>query len=205
MLRTEAAHLSFSDKLASLAKRPDNGTASTESYNSESEPGSNNSAYLDLCKAERGGESLPKIIEPFLDPMRQALVDRIMEEFWVLFDQEWDTGFVKEAAGVSPPSGSGSSNGSTTSANSMTFPPIQRKRQREKKDPPEERNGRNPRQPGSSVGLSTGCNDSTRFACPFRKHDSRKYSVYSHRVCALSHWETIARVNYAINYSDSDT
>jgi hypothetical protein len=179
--------------------------STTESYSSESETGSNNSAYLDLCKAERGGHSLPKIIEPVLDPMRQALVDRIMEEFWVLFDQEWDTGFVQEAASVSPPSSSGSSSGSTASANSMTLPPIQRKRQREEEDPPEERNGRNPRQPRSSVGPSTGCDDSTRFACPFRKHDSRKYSVYSHRVCALSHWETIARVKYAINYSDSDT
>jgi hypothetical protein len=122
-----------------VTRSMDGEESTTESYNSESEPGSNNSAYLDLCKAERGGDSLPKIIEPFLDPMRQALVDRIMEEFWVLFDQEWDTGFVKEAAGVSPPSGSGSSNGSTTSANSMIFLPIQRKRQREKEDP--QRNG----------------------------------------------------------------
>jgi hypothetical protein len=178
--------------------------STTESYSGESETGSNNSAYLDLCKtAERDGGSLPEIIEPVLDPMRQALVDRIMEEFWDLFDQEWDTGFVKEAAGISPPSGSGPTSGSITSENSIALPPIQRQRQREEEDPPEDRNGRNPRQPRSSVGPIAGCDDSTRFACPFRKHDSRKYSVYSHRVCALSHWETIARVKYA--YSDSGT
>jgi hypothetical protein len=186
------------DMIDDMTGSMDGEESTTESYSSESETGSNNSAYLDLCKAEHDGHSLPKIIEPVLDPMRQALVDRIMEEFWVLFDQEWDTGFVKGAAGVSPPLGSGSSSGITTSANSMSLPPIQRKRQREEEDSPEKRNGRNSRQPRNSVGSSTGCNDSTRFACHFRKHDSRKYSVYSHRVCALSHWETIARVKYAI-------
>ncbi|KAH8780531.1 hypothetical protein F5882DRAFT_259698, partial [Hyaloscypha sp. PMI_1271] len=32
------------------------------------------------------------------------------------------------------------------------------------------------------------------FACPFRKHDPQKYSIHSHRVCALTSWDTIARV-----------
>jgi hypothetical protein len=32
------------------------------------------------------------------------------------------------------------------------------------------------------------------LACPFRKHDPRKYTIYSSQVCALSHWGTIARL-----------
>jgi hypothetical protein len=39
------------------------------------------------------------IIAPVLDPMRQALADRVMEEFWVLFIQNWDLD-VNECAGI---------------------------------------------------------------------------------------------------------
>ncbi|KAH9211724.1 hypothetical protein DL95DRAFT_411770 [Leptodontidium sp. 2 PMI_412] len=33
-----------------------------------------------------------------------------------------------------------------------------------------------------------------RFACPLRKHDPKKYSIWSHRSCALSGFPTIARL-----------
>lgn len=34
-----------------------------------------------------------------------------------------------------------------------------------------------------------------RFACPFRKHNPRKYSIFSpHRSCTVSGWKTISRV-----------
>jgi hypothetical protein len=36
----------------------------------------------------------------------------------------------------------------------------------------------------------------SRLSCPFRKYNTHRYSVHSHRVCALSYWGTIARVKY---------
>lgn len=31
--------------------------------------------------------------QPILNASRNAIVDRVMEEFWVIFDREWDSGF----------------------------------------------------------------------------------------------------------------
>jgi hypothetical protein len=39
-----------------------------------------------------------------------------------------------------------------------------------------------------------------RLACPFRKHDPRKYTIQSYRSCALSSWYSIARVKYDTHY-----
>ncbi len=37
-----------------------------------------------------------------------------------------------------------------------------------------------------------------RLACPFRKYDSLKYGISTHRVCALTPWATIARPKYGL-------
>jgi hypothetical protein len=36
--------------------------------------------------------------------------------------------------------------------------------------------------------------DELKLACPFRKHDRLKYSLHDFPVCALSSWDTIARL-----------
>jgi hypothetical protein len=178
----------------------DENDTTSETYSGESdETRSNSSYYRDLCdRTADNSNSTPNFLSPILDPARQALVDRVMKEFWVVFDRELDTGF-RVCAGISGSSGrSGNPSASDSNANA-TSPLSQRKRQREDGECPEENDDRNRRPPRRRAGPSSIPGDSTRFACPFRKHNPRRYSIHDYRVCALSHWETIARVKYAPN------
>jgi hypothetical protein len=133
-------------------------------------------------------------VAPALDPDRQALVDRVMEKFWSVFDPRWASNATHHTAGAT--SASGSAGRSTTSSGTESSNVNHRKRQRledegnsdDKND--ENRQSRQPLIPGSDLQYGS------RFACPFRKHDPYTYSIYSNRVCALSSWGTIARVKY---------
>jgi hypothetical protein len=40
--------------------------------------------------------------------------------------------------------------------------------------------------------------DSLRLACPFRKHNPRKYGIQGWRSCALRHWKTVSRVKFVL-------
>lgn len=39
---------------------------------------------------------------------------------------------------------------------------------------------------------------SLRFACPYRKHDPRKYGIQGWRSCALSYWHSVSRVKFVL-------
>jgi hypothetical protein len=137
------------------------------------------------------------IIAPVLDPMRQALADRVMEEFWVLFIQNWDLDVNECAGGASSSSRRPSRpNRNITPSNGPSLQPIQRKRQRVEDENADDDNFNDPRKPRPSVCPSSSPEHTNKFACPFRKHDGRRYSVHSHRVYTLSSWDSIARVKY---------
>jgi hypothetical protein len=70
-----------------------------------------------------------KIVTDVLDSMRMALVDRVMDEFWVMFNQGWSSNFAQHAGNSSGTSRS--SNPDET--NDVTDPrqPSRRKRQRD--------------------------------------------------------------------------
>lgn len=175
----------------------DEDEAMNDYSSSESDTGSSQSPYHDIfTAADHEFDSRQGLIAPVLDSMRQALVDRVMEEFWVVFNPSWEI-WVKEC-------GSGSSDSSNGQASSISpdvasLQPGQRKRQRGDEEP-EDNNRNDPRKPRRPLGPNSGPDSANRFACPFRKHDARRYSMQSHRVCALSHWETIARVKYVGNF-----
>ena len=169
---------------------------SSEYYGSESgDAGSDNGTYHDLCNVSNDHSETDLV--PILDPMKQALVDRIMEEFWGIFNQG-DSRLIG-CAGNTPQSSVPSSTISSPSSSSTR--PSQRKRQRDDDDENSQNDGssRRPRQPRNGQPSTSDPEETRRLACPFRKHDSRKYSVYNHRACALSHWETISRVKYSFN------
>jgi len=172
----------------------------SESCSGESdETASSSGIYQELCDVtEAGTDGFQEVVGSALDPMRQALVDRVIEEFWAIFNQSWDTGF-RECARESSSSSPGLPNGAIHPVSESSSPPGRRKRRRGDDDRPDDKNDRDSRNPEGSAGPSNGPEDSTRFACPFRKHNSRLYSVYSHPVCSLSHWETIARVKYVFS------
>lgn len=162
---------------------------------SGSDTGSSNSEYLDLCEVvDINSDSRQDFLAPELDPIRQGLVDRVMEEFWIILNHNWDVG-AKECAGGTPCT-SNESNSSIASLNATSLASSQRKRQRNDEEERDDNNRRDSRKSRRSVDQSSDPESVRRLACPFRKHDARRYSARTHRVCALSHWETIARVKY---------
>jgi hypothetical protein len=169
----------------------------TDVCSSESdETRSNYGTYRDLCAVvTRDPVSSQAHVSIIQDQMRQRLVDRVMQEFWLIFDREWSNGF-KECAGASAYSGSScSANNQTDSASSSSsYGPHKRLRDDGDGDSPEKCRDNNRGPPPIRRGPTSNSGSHLRFACPFRKHDSQRYSIYSHRVCALSHWETIARI-----------
>jgi hypothetical protein len=138
-------------------------------------------------------EGEKNLLRPILSPMKQDLVDRIMAEFWTIVNQEWAANLTK-CAGETPASSSPScTNGNLIGGSSPQV--ANRKRQRDDGEdlPPEDNNGRTPKRPNSQPERPPPKN-SVKFACPYRKHSPHTYTIYKHRSCALSHWDTVARV-----------
>ena len=61
--------------------------------------------------------------------------------------------------------------------------------------------GRNPKRPRTLLSPPHNEDDNTKFACPYRKRDPRKYCVRDWRSCALTPLDTVARVKYDYNAS----
>ena len=138
------------------------------------------------------GDGPNDVIRQILDPMRQDLVECIMDEFWIMFDQHWAAQFTQCPGGPSP---SEQSNYQSAQANTLSSITPQQKRQRsEDEDSPDENGNKKPRKQGGGLQPCNKFDNLARFACPFRKYNPQKYGIHSHRVCALTGYGTIARV-----------
>jgi hypothetical protein len=84
--------------------------------------------YLGLLAQDMGNADLP--IRPLLTSMKQELVDGIMREFWIIFNQEWSTNIQKRSGG-SPQSTSSSI---SQHNNKSGKPSTSRGQKRERKD-----------------------------------------------------------------------
>ncbi|KAH6675858.1 putative resistance to glucose repression protein 1 [Halenospora varia] len=117
-----------------------------------------------------------------LAPAQEELVDRVMNEFWKLFNQEWDSNITSctDGSSSSPTESSSSPNRSTSSSSKQP----QRKRQRvvDDSESPEE-NQEKKRQP-KKLPPNQDSDEITKFACPFRKNDARVYNIYNYRLDA---------------------
>ncbi|EHL02835.1 putative Resistance to glucose repression protein 1 [Glarea lozoyensis 74030] len=115
-----------------------------------------------------------------LGAVREDLVDSVMDEFWAIFNQEWDAGF-KQRNGDSRGSSNSSNDSTSASRANASTGRVQRKRQRgesENSDGDDARDVRARQQPKSKRGSE----DLIKFACPFRKHDNSTYNIYTHRL-----------------------
>ena len=156
--------------------------------------GSGSSETDELCDRLNGSHiSEERLAAPILDPARQAVADRIMEHFWVIFDQQWGTDAQQLPANPdqqNQPAVSFSQNPHTANQDTSG-----RKRTRDGDTSDQEGNDdehrrfkrRNPR------GETTFA-DALRFACLFRKHNPSRYSIYNHRSCAQSAYPSISRL-----------
>lgn len=177
-------------------------TDDTDGYdtNTESQSGdsiltsSDDSFYERICDVEEIGDHSSRL-EMALNPMQQQVVDRVMAEFWTIFNQTWSEGQRNRAGRTSsqPIVDTPSSSVSKTN-NRISHNPRKRRKQDDESN--EGNSGRGQGTPSSSVNNPSDAGDHVRFACPYRKHDPQLYNVYSHSVCSISHWATISRVKF---------
>jgi hypothetical protein len=168
------------------------------SYSGES----NGSIYNELCNEVDSLEINQALLtEPILDRTKNELVDRIMEDFWRMFNDRWPAD-VRQNTGNSC-QGSNSGRSSTVDGNndgsSITSGRSFKRRRIDEEGKSNDKSNDDGQGHQSPDHCTTDIepNAGLRFACPFRKHDSRKYDIYFHRgICAVSYWGTIARVKY---------
>ncbi|KAL5314874.1 hypothetical protein ACEPPN_017524 [Leptodophora sp. 'Broadleaf-Isolate-01'] len=135
------------------------------------------------------------LLQSVLDPRRQALVEKIMDEFWQIWDSDWSSG-IKQCASQSP-SSTGDVQAPQSIACSSTGTARQQKRQRQdsnERDENDENDDDFPRRPTKRTLLSGKLSSGKKFACPFRKYNPAKYSINEYHTCALTGQDTISRL-----------
>jgi hypothetical protein len=138
------------------------------------------------------------LIGDSLEPVKREMVDRLMEEFWIIFHQKLFTDFRK------CPSNPGDSASTSRSTFGFEFGqgslaggnPGGGQNGDERDD---ENFGNDPKDGPGGKGTQPEFPPNTDqtpavFACPYRKHNPRKYCVRDWRTCALTPHKTVARV-----------
>ena len=130
-------------------------------------------------------------IRPILCPLKQRIVERIMTEFWVIFNQEWQSNI--KSCDSTPSTSTDSPESQTLSQNSFQ-PPNRKRRLEENSDFDSDDGGGNSKRSNQMLSPHAKVRKGADFACPYRKHDSRKYNVGSWRSCALTPLAGVSRV-----------
>jgi hypothetical protein len=138
------------------------------------------------------------VASPLSTMAKQELVDRFMREFWTIFNQNW-TAEPQEHGSSNSQSGitsaySVNSGDSAKDSRSCRAQKLQKRREADEDDEGsdngDQRGRKRPKNFITKVETS-----GPKFACPYRKHNPRKYCVSGGwRPCALTPLETIARV-----------
>lgn len=132
-----------------------------------------------------------------LSPDKVKLVDRLMKEFWPIFNQ-WATAYTtrRGESSSSVPSLNATSTSKLTATTRGTNSTQGTKRSRDDRDDGDGSNGdgQGTKPPGKSPESPSAGDKDQRFACPYRKHNPRKYCVTDWKLCALTHHKTVARV-----------
>jgi meiosis-specific transcription factor NDT80 len=109
-----------------------------------------------------------------LTPAQRQLIDRLMEEFWMVWNKRLGAG---EQHCDSPDSSASPEISSTGPSGPNWLRPEGSKRSRENNDRSDDENGRTFKRVGKTSSFSDPNRISLRFACPYRKHNPRKYCV----------------------------
>jgi hypothetical protein len=134
------------------------------------------------------------IIQKHLSPAKRELVERLMEEFWVIFNQNWK-GIPLQRGSTSPPgSGSGSTTSRSGSPKPTTSSTTKRSRDNGDDEDQDESSGRGVKRFQNAPKAPDISDNPGIFACPFRKHNPKKYSVKEWRICALTGYKSVARL-----------
>jgi hypothetical protein len=111
------------------------------------------------------------LIWPVLAPLKQAMVERIMTEFWVIFNQEWSVSVRKCAGASSTPSPSAKSDPTPSKQRASNYTGKRSAEHDDDKNPDED-NNRDPKRPKKTKSQLGDRYDSVmKFACPYRKYN----------------------------------
>jgi hypothetical protein len=135
-------------------------------------------------------------IRNLLSPTKQELVNRLMEEFWAIFNQEWlpttrtCTNNSSTSSNMTPPTTDTAKGTSSSYGKRKYFGEDNNDGFRDDED------GREPTRPQTQLCAKKCSRNTPRFACLFRKHNPQEYGIDEWRSRALTAFDTIARVKY---------
>jgi hypothetical protein len=155
-------------------------------------PGSvSNWAYTpsegDTCKGPNG-------LSLILERIWGELLDAFMDQFWMIANQNISGNFRVHACSSSASSTSNKSDFYTPRASSSNMSSGKWTGEDEREDFPEEDGDGRPKRPNVPSTSTTSFEESAQVACPYRKHDPRKYNFRDWPTCALTPQRTVARV-----------
>jgi hypothetical protein len=185
-------------QLSSQTDSTSSGDATDWEEDSNAGSSSNLTQFLLTRDAEEKLELEPSLVRSHLTPMKSKMVDRLMVDFWAIFNDSRLTGtrqYGSASDGASQSTTTSTSESGELSRNSSGVRHVKRCRSddgedEETDDHPGRRRKRLDKLP--AVGEDDALE--RQFACPYRKHDPRKYSLQKWPRCALKPLKTIARL-----------
>jgi hypothetical protein len=132
-----------------------------------------------------------------LSPMKSRLIEKLMLDFWAIFDSSWPHTMRKHcSSGQFTVSTTASRSGTTSrDSSSVRYGKRCRSDDGEDEESDDQHERRRKRAPVDKLPAVREDDPAARqFACPFRKHDPRKYSIQKWPRCAEKPQKTIARL-----------
>jgi len=132
---------------------------------------------------------------PHLDIMAREEAELTLEKFWDFFNKYTEKICRQRVAGDQQAPSSidnGHESGNTAGSSLMWNRSSSSKSHQRLND--DEDDGRAPKRRRIEPELPPDRIENSRYSCPYRKHNRERYSIHTHKTCALSWFPTIARV-----------
>jgi hypothetical protein len=139
----------------------------------------------------------PSRLQTELSPMKSRLIEKLMLDFWAIFDSSWPRSMRQHgSSGQSTVSTTPPECGTTSrDSSSVRYGKRRRSDDGEDEESDDHHERRRKRAPVDKLPAVQEDDPLARqFACPFRKHEPRKYSIHKWPRCAEKPQKTIARL-----------
>jgi hypothetical protein len=172
----------------------DTGSEDEEDEDAECETAELESNFSRIWTSLESGYCIGQdLLEMVLERTRIELLEGITEQFWMYVNQRmgWGIHMHADPSSTSQTAISGSLNARTGTS---TVGSGKRNLEDGGQESPEEDDERRAKKPRTPAVSRDALEESAQFACPYRKHDPRKYNLRDWSTCARSPLRTVARV-----------
>jgi hypothetical protein len=128
---------------------------------------------------------------PKLRCEKGSLVERLMEDFWVRFESELSKNLRQHGA---PATSNSSSDSGLTSKGSSQLGSTKRRRKTSDGQEENDDQERGHKRPNNNETAPDMSERQERFACPYRKHNPKKYGLEGWGPCVLTGHQDMSRV-----------